>query len=566
MWWTADKVAYRNRDDFVRAYQGSEMIWDKGSGNKIFYTSWDENIVTPHRMPSGLNIISNTYTPGVGGVMVFDDDITEFCEWMFSNVTDLRTIIIPPSVTGIRNYAFEYCNLEYIYLPASVVNWYPWAYIYAHIDNVDVDPNNPTFDSRNGCNAVMETATNELYLGTRNTVIPSGTTVIGGHSFQGRGISSITIPNSVTEIEVQAFYNAGLQSVTFESGSHLRYIRTSAFAVNNITSLFIPASVRSIEYDSFSRNDYLNSITVSSSNTYYDSRNNCNAVIRTSSNTLILGSGSTVIPSTVVKIDYMAFSNRKLLQSINIPASVTSISVPFGGCSGLTSITVDPNNTVYDSRDNCNAIIETATNALLYGCNNTFIPSGIVSILTFCGNPLLQSINIPASVTDIDRDAFNYCSGLTSITVDPNNTVYDSRDNCNAIIKTSSNTLFQGCTNTVIPYGITNIGDYSFESITLQNTITIPSTVTNIGRGSFRNTRGLVSITIPDSVSLIKGNAFQNSSDLVEVIENRLTPPTLASEGSDYIFGPNVIIRVPQEVVLVYKNSWRFYADQIVAK
>lgn len=83
------------------------------------------------------------------------------------------------------------------------------------------------------------------------------------------------------------------------------------------------------------------------------------------------------------------------------------------------SITVDKENKTFDSRNNCNAVIETATNTLLQGCNTTVIPDGVTSIArwTFSGLKSLKSIKIPESVVSIGRYAFAECDSLTSVTL-----------------------------------------------------------------------------------------------------------------------------------------------------
>ena len=178
-------------------------------------------------------------------------------------------------------------------------------------------------------------------------------------------------------------------------------------------------------------------------------------------------SGTINIPATVeyrgvtydvTSIGWYAFINCSDLTSVTIPNSVTSIGqYAFYGCSGLTSIKVEAGNTVYDSRDNCNAIIKTETNELFSGCKNTVIPNSVKSIgwNAFYGCSGLTSITIPNSVTSIGDDAFEGCSGLTSIT---------------------------------IPNSVTSIGSRAFEGCNGLTSITIPNSVTSIGYDAFRGT------------------------------------------------------------------------------
>ena len=171
--------------------------------------------------------------------------------------------------------------------------------------------------------------------------------------------------------------------------------------------------------------------------------------------------------------------NYSGINSLYIPASVEDIEISH--CPHLSTIVVSGGNAKYDSRNNCNAIIETATKRMVFACNNTQIPEGIVSIgNAFYGCEGLKSIHIPASVNDISD--ISYCYSLSSITVDKNNPKYDSRNDCNAIIDTEKDSLIAGCMNTIIPTDIKIIGDLAFHGCPNLTSISIPSSVKKIGR------------------------------------------------------------------------------------
>ena len=109
----------------------------------------------------------------------------------------------------------------------------------------------------------------------------------------------------------------------------------------------------------------------------------------------------------------------------------------------------------------------------------------------------LTSITIPNSVTIIGEDAFRGCSGLTSIIVESGNTTYDSRNGCNAIIETATNTLVVGCQSTIIPNSVTSIGDGAFEGCSGLTSVTIGNSVTSIGEDAFDECDALQTIFVP---------------------------------------------------------------------
>ena len=350
---------------------------------------------------------------------------------------------------------------------------------------------------------------------------------IGERAFMGSSLTSIIIPNNVSYIIQYAFENCyNLTSVTL--GNRVEEIGDRAFNMcYNLTTLNIPNSVAKIGNDAFlncmalttlnipknvttigeeafKNCNGLTSIVIEEANPVYDSRNNCNAIIKTQENMLMVGCMNSIIPSSVVSIGNQAFYNCNGMISLTIPSSVVSIGdEAFYSCSGLTTIIVEEGNPVYDSRNNCNAIINTADNELMVGCVNTIIPTDVISIgeSAFRRCVGLTSIVIPNSVTSIGNSAFFGCSGLTSIIVENGNSYYDSRNNCNAIIETATNTLILGCNNTIIPNDLTSIGN-----------------------DAFYNCSGLISVTIPNSVTSIRDHAFSGCSGLTEV-RSMITEP-----------------------------------------
>jgi len=217
----------------------------------------------------------------------------------------------------------------------------------------------------------------------------------------------------------------------------------------------------------------------------------------------------------VTSIGNLAFKGWWGLKSIIIPSTVIDIRKSAFDRTGLTSIVVEPDNPIYDSRNNCNAIIEKATNTLIFGCRNSIIPESVTTIgdEAFRSCPGLTSISIPTSVNSIGEAAFSDCSDLTSIVVESGNSVYDSRNNCNAIIEKATNTLIAGCRNTFIPESVTTIGDWAFEGCRGLTNIIIPESVTTIGDWAFESCWGLTSINIPKSVTTIGDHAFRSCNN-----------------------------------------------------
>ena len=310
-------------------------------------------------------------------------------------------VVIPESVeyegkkypvTAIGESAFQYeiAKITSIYIPSSITNFNRRDNRgYTGLASIIVAPENPKYDSRDNCNAIIETETNTLILACNNTVIPNNVTSIGENAFSRLNIISITIPNSVTCIGEFAFGCCkNLRSISIPNS--VTRIGSSAFAwCDSLTSVDIPNSVTQIPIAAFHACSSLSSVT---------------------------------IPNSVTCIDDAAFGFCRSLISINIPNSVTRIgSSAFAWCDSLTSVT---------------------------------IPNGVTSIenSTFAGCPNLTSVDIPNSVTLIDTQAFQKCTSLTSVTIPDK-------------VATIGYQAFQGdkqLENVVLGSGVTSIGGEAF--------------------------------------------------------------------------------------------------------
>lgn len=352
------------------------------------------------------------------------------------------------SIDGINYYVYNGQELHVISTPsASGDVTIPYV---LNIDGADYHVTAIDDYAFSGCEGLTSVSLNEDY--------GSGFT-IGSGAFSGcTGLTSISLSSSVTVIGDNAFQGCtGLTSVSF-SGNNIG--DNAFYGCTDLTSVSISANVSNIGVQAFYECTSLSTVTIDETGNYglY--------------NVLSIGQG--------------AFHGCSELTSITIPKRTISIgSNPFTNCWKLASISVAAGNSCYDSRDNCNAIIEKSTNKLISGCKNTVIPNSVTAIgdAAFHGCTF-TTIEIPDNVTSIGDAAFAWCEYLESLT---------------------------------IPADVNSIGESLFEGSYSLTEIVIPSNVVAILSKTFADCTGLTTVTIPASVETVAADAFYNCSSLTEI-------------------------------------------------
>ena len=445
--------------------------------------------------------VESTHTLTINGTGDMEDYDDSYAPWS-SICEEITTVVIGAGVTSIGNYAFSGCSgLTSVTIPASVTSIGNYAF--------------------SGCS------------GLTSVTIPASVTSIGECAFGGSGLTSVTIPASVTSIGESAFFFcSNLATVAVYAPScTLGY---DAFAYcDNLTNIYVFSDL--VDDYKAAWSAYANKITgmtpVASGTCGKETPEDVTWRLEGEAGhygLFISGTGemadyvyssqpwtqyangikTVVIGNGVTSIGGYAFSYCSGLTSIEIPSNVTSIGTrAFFGCSGLTSIEIPANVT---------SIGQSAFNR----CSG------------------LTSVTIPASVTSIGDYVFNECSNLATITVETSNTVYNSRNGCNAIIETSSNKLIAGCKNTTIPASVTSIGKDAFYGCSGLTSIEIPASVTSIGESAFSGCSGLATVTVYAPSCTLGFNAFSACGNLKNI----------------YVFS---------DLVDDYKAAWSAYESKI---
>ena len=258
---------------------------------------------------------------------------------------------------------------------------------------------------------------------TGNVVVPSQVkygdrtftvTNIGDYAFSNsRELNSVTIPESVTQVGTGAFEGCNkLKEVKFAGTSNVRTLgRLAFFACTELESITIPASVDSL-------GAFIFEFCTKLSNVDFEAGSQLRVISEYAFCRTALS--QIIIPESATEIDKVAFCHNKNMTDLVLPNTVRNISVqnPFCYNTQLLTIRAEEGNPIFDSRENCNAIIQTATNTLVAGGKTTVIPTSVKALgrSSFNNCTDLDSIFVPASVDSIGKYAFYTCTGLKKFT------------------------------------------------------------------------------------------------------------------------------------------------------
>ncbi len=468
----------------------------------------------------------------------------------------LNSVVIPNSVLNIGNASFKNCEvLSKVVLPNTLKRIGKNAFSGCKtLNNINIPDSVIRIDEGafRGCESLVKlnipqrltciSAETFSECAFTNITIPDSVVKIGWGAFMGCvNLLEITIPRSVKQLEGFVFYGcSSLSNVTLPD--HITVIASELFAHCSIKEFTIPNTVTTIESRAFWDCE-LSHISIP------------NSVITIGEGAFYGCSLSQVnIPNSVSKIESETFYDCFCLKKINLPNSISEIcESAFYNCA-LESVVIPNSVKLIGEQAFCfcqDLMAVTLPDSLLE------IESGAFSC---CYS--LTSITIPLNVKNIKGNVFANCTNLKEIIVAKANPYYDSRENSNSIIESTSNILITGCQSSIIPDGVTKIGESAFVRCYHLRQIGIPESVTEIGNYAFMFCEGLSRVTIPNSVKKLGESSFYccYSLEIVIICSSTLDIEEDAFSGCDAIKE----IYIPSGSMNNYEKLLPGYKDKLI--
>ena len=530
-YWTSPGSRYLNP-----AGVGSYFDAGAGAGGAIVpiytYTLDDANRATITGYSGNATAL---YIPGE----IDGHEVVAIGDRAFENRTDLRTVMIPDSVTRINIGAFSGCiNLANITLSKKIEKIGENAFyncdslqsveipkclndVYARYDSIDIP------------NGVFNECSN-----LKTIIFEEGSTVIADALFRGcDGLESVTSPNTVTQIYGYAFADCkNLKNINISDS--VTVLGENVFQNDtSITEINLPDSITALGRGAFSGCNRLKSI---------------------------------VIPDSVINIGISAFSECKNLESVTLSKGLEKIGEnAFYNCDSLQSIEIPKSlkdvYATYDSIDTPNGVFNECSRlkTIVFEKGSTIIADAL-----FRGCDGLEEVKIPKTVTVIKNHAFNECIKLKAVEIsngmkEIGDSAFSECSNLQKVIlpdtvNSMGTNIFYNCINLTevhLPNIRQNITANTFYNCKKLTTINFPSTLTTIGNSAFSGCESLPEAILPSGVEKIESNAFKNC----KALKKAAVPDTVSSIGSSAFYGCEALTDITLGSKLKKMESQTFY-------
>jgi len=488
----------------------------------------------------------------------FGDQVQTVPAYLCKNMSQLDTIVLPPSVSSLGQCAFMYCTslkfinlpatqktlpasffegctaLESIELPATLTTINSDAfYGCSNLSNVNLHEGLTTINHRAFYNCKLDTI-----------VIPSTVTSIGNGAFKGNPTTSVTwLPKtcSIGTDDSAPFYSTSSKITSFVFGDSVQTIPSYLCKyMSKLDTIVLPPSVSSLGQCAFMYCTSLKFIN---------------------------------LPVTQKTLPASFFEGCTALESIELPATLTTInSDAFYGCSNLSNVNLHEGITTINQRAFQNCKLESVT-----------IPSTMTSLSSavFQGNPLKSVTWLPANCsisTETSAPFYSTSSQITSfvfgdsVKTIPSYLCYKMNKLDSVVLPEKLTTIgqyaFNGCSlfkNVTIPASVTSIGTYGFAFCTALKNFEFPKGIKTVATSVLEGCTGLEDVIIPTSVTTIGQDAFYNCSKLMSIHNYAITPQSLQSRAVYNVNKQTCILYVPMDYIDLYQtaNVWKDFVNII---